>query len=58
MAATYPNRRIIFARFNNRSDSPGLDIGCAGNDMAVFKRFVEQVKQRILKAQAGRRPPE
>ena len=50
MALTYPNRRIRFARFSSKSGRAGLDIGCAGNDMAVFKQFVEQVRQRILKA--------
>ena len=50
MALTYPNRRIRFARFNSKSGRAGLDIGCAGNDTAVFKQFVEQVRQRILRA--------
>lgn len=50
MAVTFPNRRIRFARFNTKSGVAGLDIGCAGNDAAVFKAFVEQVRRRILKA--------
>ena len=50
MAMTYPNRRIRFARFNSKAGRPGLDIGCAGNDVAVFKGFVEQVRRRISKA--------
>ena len=48
MALTYPNRRVRFARFNSKSGLAGLDIGCAGNDMAVFKKFVEQVRRRIV----------
>ena len=50
MALTYPNRRIRFARFKSRTGHPGLDIGCAGNDMAVFRDFVAQVRWRIPKA--------
>jgi hypothetical protein len=50
MALTYPNRRIRFARFNSRSGRPGLDIGSAGNDVTVFKAFVEQVRRRIQRA--------
>lgn len=50
MALTYPNRRVRFARFNSKAGLPGLDIGCAGNDMAAFKKFVEQVRRQILKA--------
>jgi hypothetical protein len=47
---TFRNRRIRFARFNSTSGRPGLDIGCAGNDKAVFDEFVEQVRRRIAKA--------
>jgi hypothetical protein len=50
VALTYPNRRVRFARFISKSGVPGLDIGCAGNDVAVFKEFVEQVRRQILKA--------
>lgn len=50
MALTYPNRRIRFARFNSKAGRAGLDIGCAGNDLAVFKEFVEQVRRWISKA--------
>ena len=44
---TYPNRRIRFVRFRTRSGKAGLDIGSAGNDMATFERFVEQVRAQI-----------
>jgi hypothetical protein len=48
-ALTYRNRRIRFARFNSRSGRPGLDIGCAGNNVAVFEEFVGHVRRQILK---------
>jgi hypothetical protein len=50
MALAFPNRRIRFARFNSKSGRPGLDIGCAGNDLPTFKAFVDQVRRRIAKA--------
>ena len=50
MVLTYRNRRIRFARFNSKSGRAGLDIGCAGNDPAVFREFVEQVRRRIAEA--------
>jgi hypothetical protein len=50
LAVTYPNRRIPFARFNAKSGRAGLDIGCAGNELAVFKTFVEQVRRQIRKS--------
>ncbi|MHB0955996.1 MAG: hypothetical protein ACYC0X_06400 [Pirellulaceae bacterium] len=50
LGVTYPNRRIRFVRFNTKSGRAGLDIGCAGNEMAVFQQFVEQVRRQILKA--------
>ncbi len=51
MVLTSRNRRIRFARFNSKSGAAGLDIGCAGNDPAVFKEFVQQVRRQISKAQ-------
>ena len=50
MVLTSRNRRIRFARFNSKSGPAGLDIGCAGNDVSVFKEFVERVRRQILKA--------
>lgn len=50
MALTYPHRRLRFARFDPRAGRGGLDIGCAGNDMAAFKAFVETVRRRIARA--------
>jgi hypothetical protein len=47
MALTYPNRRIRFARFRTQSDRVGLDIGSAGNDVAAFEKFVEQIRRQI-----------
>jgi hypothetical protein len=50
LALTYPNRRIPFARFNSKSGRAGLDIGCAGNELAAFRTFVEQVRRQILRS--------
>jgi len=50
MALAYPNRRIRFARFNTKAGRAGLDIGSAGNSLAAFKEFVEQVRRQISKA--------
>lgn len=47
MALTYPIRRIRFARFPTRAGRIGLDIGSAGNDIAAFEKFVEQVRRQI-----------
>lgn len=47
MALTYPHRRIRFARFPTRAGRIGLDIGSAGNDIATFEKFVEQVRRQI-----------
>jgi hypothetical protein len=47
---TFFIRRVRFARFNSKSGHAGLDIGSAGNDMAVFDDFVKQVRRQILKA--------
>lgn len=46
---THRNRLIRFARFNTKSDVPGLDIGGAGNKAAVFKEFAEKVRRQIKK---------
>jgi hypothetical protein len=46
-ALTYPNRRIRFARFRMRTGRIGLDIGCAGSDIAAFEKFVQQVGRQI-----------
>ncbi|MHB8971009.1 MAG: hypothetical protein ACYC3X_11345 [Pirellulaceae bacterium] len=53
VAVTYPNRRVHFARFMSKSGVAGLDIGCAGNDVAVFKKFVEQVRRQISLREQG-----
>ena len=50
MAMTYRNRRIWFARFNTKAGKPGLDIGSAGNNLAAYQAFVEQVRKRIRKS--------
>jgi len=47
MALTYPNRRIRFARFLTQAGRAGLDIGSAGNDIATFEKFVQQVRRQI-----------
>jgi hypothetical protein len=47
MALTYPHRRIRFARFHTRAGRIGLDIGSAGNDLATFEKFVQQVRRQI-----------
>jgi hypothetical protein len=49
-ALTYRNRRIRFVRFHSRSGRAGLDIGCAGNNVAVFEEFVAHVRRQIAKA--------
>ena len=49
-ALTYPSRQVRFARFNSKSGRAGLNIGCAGNDPAVFSEFVKQVRRQISKA--------
>jgi hypothetical protein len=49
-ALTFLNRRVRFARFNSKSGHAGLDIGSAGNDIAVFEEFVKQVRRQIAKA--------
>jgi len=46
-ALTYPNRRIRFARFRMRTGRVGLDIGSAGNNIAGFEKFVQQVGRQI-----------
>ena len=53
VALTYPNRRVRFARFLSKSGVAALDIGCAGNDVAVFKKFVEQVRRQISLRERG-----
>jgi hypothetical protein len=50
VALTYPNRRVRFVRFISKSGLAGLDIGCAGNEMAVFQKFVERVRRQIANA--------
>lgn len=47
MALTYPHRRMRFARFPTRAGPIGLDIGSAGNDVAAFEKFVDQVRRQI-----------
>ena len=47
MALTYPHRRIRFARFHTQAGRVGLDIGSAGNDIAAFEKFVQQVRRQI-----------
>jgi hypothetical protein len=47
MALTHPNRRIRFARFLTQAGRAGLDIGSAGNDIATFEKFVQQVRRQI-----------
>ena len=47
MAWTYPHRRIRFARFQTQAGRVGLDIGNAGNDLAAFEKFVQQVRRQI-----------
>jgi hypothetical protein len=47
MALTSPNRRIRFARFHTQTGRIGLDIGSAGNDIATFEKFVQQVRRQI-----------
>jgi len=47
MALTYPHRRIRFARFPTQAGRIGLDIGSAGNDLASFEKFVQQVRRQI-----------
>lgn len=47
MALTYSHRRIRFARFHTQAGRVGLDIGSAGNDMAAFEKFVQQVRRQI-----------
>jgi hypothetical protein len=47
MALTYPHRRIRFARFPTQGGRIGLDIGSAGNDIAAFEKFVQQVRRQI-----------
>ena len=49
MALTYPNRRIRFARFRTQADRIGLDIGSAGNAIAAFEKFVQQVRRQIYR---------
>ena len=49
MALTYPNRQIRFARFRTQADRIGLDIGSAGNDIATFVKFVQQVRRQIYR---------
>jgi hypothetical protein len=49
-AATYPNRRIRFTRFDAKSGRGGLDVGCAGNRVEAFDDFVEQVARQIKKS--------
>jgi hypothetical protein len=46
-ALTSPNRRIRFARFRTQAGRAGLDIGSAGNDVATFEKFVQQVRRQI-----------
>jgi hypothetical protein len=47
LALTYPQRRIRFARFPSRAGRIGLDVASAGNDLAVFENFVQQVRRQI-----------
>jgi hypothetical protein len=47
LALTYPHRRIRFARFLTQAGRTGLDISDAGNDMATFEKFVQQVRRQI-----------
>jgi hypothetical protein len=47
LALTYPDRRIRFARFPTQAGRIGLDIGSAGNDIAAFEKFVQQVRRQI-----------
>jgi hypothetical protein len=49
VAATYPNRRIRFVRFDAVSGRGGLDIGLAGNDVATFEAFVNHVRRQVRK---------
>lgn len=53
MSMTFRSRRIRFARFNTRSGRPGLDIGSAGNNPAIFNEFVEQVRRQIARCSRG-----
>jgi hypothetical protein len=49
-AATYPNRRIRFTRFDARSGRGGLDVGLAGNSAEAFHDFVEHVARQIARS--------
>jgi hypothetical protein len=42
--------KVIFARFNNDQDKPGLDIARIGPDKERFEEFVAQVQKQIRAA--------
>ena len=54
MVLAYPHRRIRFARFHTQAGRIGLDIGSAGNDIATFEKFVQQVRRQIYHGSMGR----
>jgi hypothetical protein len=48
MVRTYG--KVVFARFNNQEDKPGLDIARIGPDKQRFDEFVAQVQKQIRAA--------
>jgi hypothetical protein len=51
LAATYPNRRIRFVRFDSLTGRGGLDVGLAGNNLGTFEAFVSQIRRQIRRQQ-------